>query len=94
MAAMKKVLSPSSETMITERAAKKPCRNRSSEMDEPENTNNDYNRKIYKQNPHHRTLNPGFNQGVHPSFHITNVGGEPSVKPGVWRSEMRAQERV
>ena len=32
---MKKVLSPSSETMMTDSAAKNPCKNRSSDMDEP-----------------------------------------------------------
>jgi hypothetical protein len=29
--------------------------------------------------------------GVHPPPYITNVGGEPRVKPGVWRPEMWAQ---
>jgi hypothetical protein len=26
--------------------------------------------------------------GVQPLFYITNAGGEPLVKPGVWRPEM------
>ncbi len=39
MAAMKNVLSPNSDTMITERAAKNPCRNRSSDIEEPEHKN-------------------------------------------------------
>jgi hypothetical protein len=32
---------------------------------------------------------PRFNPGFAPLY-ITNVGGEPRVKPGVWRLEMRA----
>jgi hypothetical protein len=39
MAAMKNVLSPNSETMMTERAAKNPCRNRSSDIEEPGHKN-------------------------------------------------------
>jgi hypothetical protein len=39
MAAMKNVLSPNSDTMMTERAAKNPCRNRSSDIEEPEHKN-------------------------------------------------------
>jgi hypothetical protein len=39
IAAMKNVLSPNSETMMTERAAKNPCRNRSSDIEEPEYKN-------------------------------------------------------
>ena len=35
MAAMKKVLSPSSDTMMTERAAKNPWTKLSSEMEDP-----------------------------------------------------------
>jgi hypothetical protein len=36
--------------------------------------------------------NPGFNQGLTP-FYLTNEGGEPLVKPGVWRPDMLAQQK-
>jgi hypothetical protein len=38
-------------------------------------------------------VNPGFNPGF-PPFYITNVGGEPRVKPGVCRPEMWALESM
>jgi hypothetical protein len=41
--------------------------------------------------PNLRTPNPGFNRGfTHPPFYVTNVGGKPRVKPGIWRPEMWA----
>jgi hypothetical protein len=43
--------------------------------------------------PDLRTPNPGFNPEL-PLFYITNVGGEPRVKPGVWRPEMWAQKVI
>jgi hypothetical protein len=42
------------------------------------------------QSPNLRTTNPGFYTGGSPFFYITNAGGEPRVKPGVWRPEMWA----
>jgi hypothetical protein len=39
-----------------------------------------------------RTPNPGFNPGFTPlPFYITNAGGEPRVKSGVWHPEMWAK---
>jgi hypothetical protein len=35
----------------------------------------------------------GLTQGS-PPFYITNAGGEPRVKSGVWRPEMWAQEAM
>jgi hypothetical protein len=37
----------------------------------------------------HLTPNPGFNPVLTP-FYITNVRGEPRVKPGVWRPNILA----
>jgi hypothetical protein len=40
--------------------------------------------------PHLRTPNPEFNPGFTPAF-VIYKGGEPRVKPRVWRPEMWAQ---
>jgi hypothetical protein len=39
--------------------------------------------------PNLRTPNPGFNPGLTPILY-NKCGGEPRVKPGVWRPEMWA----
>jgi hypothetical protein len=49
-----------------------------------------YIRRI--QSPHLRMPNPGFNPGFTPLLY-NKCGGEPRVKPGVWRPEMWAQIR-
>jgi hypothetical protein len=46
---------------------------------------------VRAQSPHLRTPNPGFNPGFTPLLY-NKCGGEPRVKPGVWRSEMWAQD--
>jgi hypothetical protein len=45
------------------------------------------------QIPHLRTQTPGLTRDS-PPFYITNAGGEPRVKPWVWRPEMWAVIRV
>jgi hypothetical protein len=44
-------------------------------------------------NAHLRTSDTGFNPGF-TTFYITNAGGEPRDKPGVWRPEMWAQASI
>jgi hypothetical protein len=46
---------------------------------------------LYCTEPTSPDAKPWVQLGVQPPFYITNVGGDPRVKPGVWHLEMWAQ---
>jgi hypothetical protein len=49
--------------------------------------------KLYTRTQISRRQTPGLTQGSS-AFYITNAGGEPRAKPGVWRPEMWVQKLI